>query len=274
MKTVIVPVDFSANAANAAVFAGELASFYGADLWLYYAYELPVAVGDFAYPVFDVKEMQQAAEHDMEVFKTSLESKFKTPVKINSRSELNVLQDGLAALCDSLKPDLVVMGLSGKNALTRLVVGSNTIKAIYELKYPVLVIPPKATFIPVRRIGFACDYRQVEQNAPLALLKKMVHDFNAELHVLNVDYHNRNFSPDMLHESFVLGDLIRDLKPEYHNIESEDITEGINWFAARAKLDMIIVIPKKHQLIQRMFNRSHTRDLIFHTHTPVLCMHQ
>lgn len=274
MKTVIVPVDFSPTSANAAEFAIHLAAFYNAQLWLYNAFELPAAIGDISYPVFDMEEMQHAAEQDMETFKENLKAKTGIPINIQFRIEMNVLLDGLTQLCDELKPDLVIMGLSGKSSLTRLVVGSNTIRAVYSLKYPVLVVPPKGTFMPVRKIGFACDYNNVKENAPLDILNKIVKDFNAELHVVNVDYRNRNFTPDMLEESFILGNELKSTKPEYHNIESEDVTEGINWFAEKAKLDMIVVVPKKHDLVQRIFKRSHTRDLVFHTHTPVLCMHQ
>lgn len=274
MKTIIVPVDFSSASANAAEFAGNFAAFYGAEIWLYHAYELPVAIGEFAYPVFSVTEMQKAADHELEVFKENICSKLRTPVKINIRAEMNILQDGVEELCSELKPDLVVMGLSGKNTLTRLIVGSNTIRAIYQLKYPVLIVPPQAEFIPIRKIGFACDYQQVVQNTPIDLLKKITRDFHAELHVLNVDFHDRNFEPGMLHESFLLNELLGDIKAEYHNIESEDLTEGINWFAKKANLDWITVVPKKHQFVQRMFSRSHTKDLLFHTNTPVLCIHQ
>lgn len=274
METVIVPVDFSDNAANAAEYAGKLAAFYGAELWIYHAYELPAAVGDIGYPVFDMDEMQQAAEYDMQIFKENISSRVGVPVKINVKSDMNILKDGLEGFCDELKPDLVVMGLSGNSTLTRLIVGSNTIRTIYELKYPVLVVPPKAVFTPVRKIGFACDYKEIMQNTPLDLLKKIVHDFNADLFILNVDYQNRNFVPAMLEESFTLGKLLKDIQPQYHNIQSEDVTSGINWFAEKAGLEMIVVVPRKHHLVHRMFMRSHTRDLIFHTHTPVLCMHQ
>jgi hypothetical protein len=41
MKRIVVPVDFSATASNSADFAANLASFYGAELWLYHAYEIP-----------------------------------------------------------------------------------------------------------------------------------------------------------------------------------------------------------------------------------------
>ncbi|MFT3682474.1 MAG: universal stress protein [Ferruginibacter sp.] len=274
MKTVIVPVDFSANSANAALFAGGLATFYGASLCLYHVYELPAAIGDFSYPVFDAAEMQAAAEHDMDLFRQQVEGQLNATLKISTRTELNTLQEGLEALCKETKAELVVMGLSGRGTLTRLIVGSNTIRTIYNLTCPVLVVPPGAAFSPVQKIGFACDYKEIVKNTPLDLLKQVVKDFNAELHVLNVDYHNRNFSPEMIQESFDIGEILKDIKPEYHNIDSEDVTEGINWLADRRKLDIIVVVPKKHQLVQRIFQRSHTKDLLFHTHIPVLCMHQ
>jgi len=274
MKSIIVPVDFSPAASNAALFAAELAAFYGAEIWLYHTYETPVAIGEFAYPLFDTNELQKAADNELELLKEKTLSKVRTAVNIHTKAEMSLLQDGLTELCDALQPDLVVMGISGKGALTQLLIGSNTIKAVHYLKYPVLVVPPKGTFIPVRKIGFACDYREIATTTPIQLLKKILADFNAELHILNIDFQNQYFSPDEVHESFVLKELVDDIKPEYHSIESEDVTEGINQFADKARLDWIVVIPKKHLLVQKMFSRSHTRHLLFHTHLPVLCIHQ
>jgi nucleotide-binding universal stress UspA family protein len=274
MKNIIVPVDFSPAASNAAMFAGELAAFYGAEIWLYHAYETPVAISEFAYPLFDANELQKAAENELQLLKDKILGSVRTKITITTKAEMNLLQDGLTELCNELKPDLVVMGISGKGALTQLLIGSNIIKAIHYLTYPVLVVPAKATFIPVRKIGFACDYREISTTAPVPLLKKIVADFNAELHILNIDFQNKNFTADEVHESFILKELADDIRPEYHSIESEDVTEGINWFADKAKLDWIVVIPKKHPLVQKIFSRSHTRHLLFHTHMPILCIHQ
>jgi nucleotide-binding universal stress UspA family protein len=274
MKTIIVPVDFSTTSANAAVFACKIAAFYGADIWLYHTYELPVALGEFAYPVFDMAEMQKAADGELAIFKGNILQQVESPITIHTLAEMNTLQDGLNELCENKKPDLVVMGISGKNALTQLLVGSNTIRAIHTIKYPVLVIPPLAAFTPIRKIGFACDFEKIQQNTPIPLLKKIVIDFNADLHVLNVDFNNTNFNEDTLNERFALNEMMGDIKPAYHNIESEDITEGINWFANKEKLDIIVVIPKKHTLVQKMFIRGHTKDLLYHTHLPILSIHQ
>ena len=273
MKKIIVPVDFSVNAANAAEFAGNLAIFYGGEILLYNAYQMPVPVGEISYPLYDVPEMQQASEHELEMLKTDLAAKLRSKITINIKAELAQLSEGLADLCDSEKPDLVVIGLSGKNALTKLIVGSNTIHIAHHLKYPVLVIPPKASFTPVRQIGFACDYKQIEETLPVEILKKIVADFNAQLYVINVDFNDKNFTPEMVHENFAIRDLFEDNHPKFESIESENVTEGLNRFAEKNGLDWIVVIPKKHTILQKIFNRSHSTDFLFHTHLPVLCLH-
>ena len=273
MKNIIVPVDFSSTASNAAEFAGNLAAFYGAEIWLYHAYQIPIALSEFAYPVLDVAEMQKAAEHELEVLRENTLSKLRTPVEMHIRAEMNVVQAGLNSLCDEVKPDLVLMGLSGKNTLARLIVGSNTIRAINDLRYPLLIIPPKAEFIPVRKIGFACDYKEVGDNTPVQLLKKLVTDFHADLHVLNIDHHHRTNGVS-LEESAKMDELLKGVKAEYHSVEARDVTEGINWFIDKEKLDWVMMIPKKHRLLDKIFLRSHTKELVFHTHTPVLCIHE
>jgi nucleotide-binding universal stress UspA family protein len=273
MKTIIVPVDFSAAAANAAEYAGNLALFYGADIWLYHAYEAPIALSEFAYPVFDVNEMQKAAEYELEKMQEHIQHKLRSPVTIHLHAEMSVFEIGLKAFTADKKADLVVMGLSGKSSLTRLIVGSNTIKAVYTLDCPLLVVPPKALFEPVYRLGFACDYQKIEHKHPLDLLKKVVHDFKSELHILNIDF-NQQFTPDMVNQSMLIFDYLVDEKPIYHNIEANDIISGVNKFAEKTSVNWIAVMPRKSSLIGQLFNRSHTQELLFHASLPVLCIHE
>ena len=274
MKSIIVPVDFSSTATNAAIFAGNLAAFYGAELLLYHTFEISLPIGEFIQPVHDVGEMQKAADHEMLVFKETIRQQLKSPIHIYTTTEMNSLQDGLEIFCAAKKPDLVVMGISGNSTFKQILVGSNTIRAIHELKFPILVIPPKASFIPIRKVGFACNFAHSKDNTPVSMLKKIVQDFNADLHIMNVDFHNEHSTGEMLDERFELNEMMGDTKPAYHNIESADITEGVNWFAEKEGLDLVVVIPKKHTALQKMFHRSHSKDLLYHTHLPVLCMHQ
>jgi hypothetical protein len=71
-----------------------------------------------------------------------------------------------------------------------------------------------------------------------------------------------------------MAELLKDFKPYYQTIVSADVTHGINWFVEKEKLDMVVVIPKKHRLTEKLFSRSQTRELVYHTHVPVLCIHE
>lgn len=272
MNKIIAPVDFSATAENAAFFAAELAAFYHADLHLYHAYGTYTPVSEYAW-VVTTDEMQEAAAFEMEKFKENLESKVSVPPRIITKVENVFLQAGLSGYCDEQQPDLVVMGLSGKNAFTRLVVGSNTIYAIQHLTYPVLVVPPKARFAPVRKLGFACDYDAVIATTPVGPIRKLVKDFNAALHILNVEA-GVVVSDEKMDEGEHLKELFRDCSPDYHTIISQDITAGINYFADTIKADWLVVIPKKHNLMDKLFKRSQTSYLLHHTTMPVLCIHE
>ncbi len=274
MKKLIVPVDFSSTSVNAVEFAGNLAIFYGAEIWLYHAYEMPAGIGEVAWPLFTVKELQAAADHELEVLKETVQQTLRSKVTFHTKAEMISFAAGLADFCETVKPDMVVMGLSGKDALAKLIVGSNTIKVIHGLKYPVLVIPPKATFTPVVKIGFACDYRNIEEKTPVTLLKKIVKDFDADLHILNVDHDDKHVDSEVMDGSIVAKELFKDINPVYDSIESESVTEGLNKYADEKGLDWIVVIPKKHTVLQKLFNRSHSKDLLYHTHLPVLCVHQ
>lgn len=273
MQKIIVPIDFSTTSQNAAQFAANLAIFYGSEIWLYHSYQLPVAIGEFTHSLFDLPEMQKAVIHEMETFREEMLKDLRGPVHVHVKAEASKLREGLATFCDEIQPDLVVIGLSGSDALAKLVVGSNTIRIIHELKYPILVVPPKAVFSPVLRIGFACDYMHLEETVPVALLKKIVSDFNASLYILNVDFQDRHFTDETMNESFSIKQMFKDINPEYESIEAENVTAGINQFAQKVDLDWIVVIPKKHTVLQKMFNRSHTSDLLYHTSVPMLCMH-
>lgn len=274
MQKILIPVDFSETAANAAEFAGNLAIFYNAQIYLYHSYEIPVGIAEYPFPILNVNEMQEAADNELNLFKETLLKKLRSKVEIHTKTDMNVFILGLEELCAEVKPDLVIMGLSGSGALTRLIVGSNTIKAVHELKCPVLVIPPKASFRPVLKIGFACDYKQVQETTPLSMLLTILKDFNASLYIVNVDFEDRDFTVEKMEESFAVRRLFEDIKPLYKSIEAENVTDGINKFTENEELDWIAVIPKKHTLVQKIFNRSHSTDLLFHTSVPILCIHQ
>jgi nucleotide-binding universal stress UspA family protein len=51
------------------------------------------------------------------------------------------------------------------------------------------------------------------------------------------------------------------------------VEEGINEFAEKNNIDLLITIPKKHGLFDNLFKHSSTKELITQSHVPVMCVH-
>ena len=274
MKTIIVPTDFSAISNNAMEYAVDLAKATGCSLLLFHAYQVPVSMTDVPIVLLSVEDLQKANEGKMDETKRSLQERTGDSIKIYAETKLGDTVDELEEICTKVKPFAVVMGTKGATGMERVLFGSTTLTTIRHLSWPVIVVPPGKKYSTIKKIGFACDFREVVNTTPTHFIKDFVKVFNAELHVLNVDHKNSHFKPDTPQESILLHTLLEDLNPKYDFIDEANIEVGIEKFAEKNDLDLIITIPKKHKLLEGLFRKSHTRDLIFHSHLPIMCVHE
>jgi len=45
-------------------------------------------------------------------------------------------------------------------------------------------------------------------------------------------------------------------------------------FEEKNKIDLLIVLPRRHNLLGSIFHKSHTKQLVLHSHVPVMALHQ
>ena len=274
MKTIIVPTDFSEISNNAIEYAIDLAKATGGSILLFHAYQVPVSMTDVPIVLLSVEDLQKANENKMDEVKRSVQEKTGDAIKVYGETKLGDTVDELEEVCNKVKPFAVVMGTKGATGMERVLFGSTTLTTIRHLSWPVIVVPPGKKYSTIKKIGFACDFREVVNTTPTHFIKDFVKEFGAELHVLNVDYKNSHFKPDTPQESVLLHTMLEDLNPKYDFIEEANIEVGIEKFAEKNDLDLIITIPKKHKLLDGLFRKSHTKDLIFHSHLPIMCVHE
>ena len=275
MKRIVVPTDFSASATSAMNYAVEMAKDIGAAVHLYHVYQVPVAVSDVPVVIVSVEELKKNAEEQLGYLKKGLEHiTSDKPVTVTTEATMGNTVDELEELCKRMHPFMVVMGSRGSTGMERILFGSTTLTAIKHLTCPVIVVPPGSNYKGIKKVGFACDFRKVIETTPTHYIEELVKLFGASLHVLNVDYDNKHFKPETPEESLYLHTLLKDLEPQYHFIQEKDIEDGINKFAEENNLDLVITIPKKHKLLDGLFRKSSTRQLVFESHIPVLCIHE
>lgn len=275
MKTIIIPTDFSPVAANAVNYGVDMALAINASVLLFHVYNIPIAYGDVPVALLSVDDMKKAAEENIERLKKDLEHLTSGKLKIYTETRMGNVIDELEDLCAKIQPFAVVMGTTGTSAVERTLFGSNTLTAIKHLTWPVICVPRGKEYGKgIQKIGLACDFREVVETTPVSEIKEFVKEFHAQLFVLNVDNENKQLRPDKPEQSALLHTVLEEVNPEYHFITHKDIEDGINQFAEKNNLDLVIAIPKKHKLLEGLFKKSSTRQLVFESHVPVMCVHE
>jgi nucleotide-binding universal stress UspA family protein len=275
MKTIIIPTDFSPVATNAMNYGIDMAKAIHASVLLYHVYQVPVSISDTPVLLLSVDDLKKNAEEKITALKAQAEHIVSGSIKIYAETQLGNVADEVENLCKRINPFAVVMGTKGHSGIEKVVFGSNTISVVKHLTWPVICIPPGKEYgNGIKKIGFACDFKNVVETTPAHFIKSFVNEFNAELHVLNVDHQNKHFTTEVPQQSALLHTMLEDVKPQYHFIDNKDIEDGINDFAEHNNLDLIITIPKKHKLLEGLFRPSSVKQLVFHSHVPVMCVHE
>jgi nucleotide-binding universal stress UspA family protein len=274
MKTLVVPVDFSTTSANAANYALDFAKAINGTITLVHVCQVPVPFSEVSAPPYTLTELIKDAEERIREAKEALLRK-SGEMKIYTEVLEGDIMTEINNCCKLLEPFAIVMGASGSGAMERLMFGSNTLSAARHLSWPLIIVPKDARFSTISKIGLACDLLNVTQSLHVAEIKKMVHEFNAQLHVLHVVPEKQGMPGDEeIEESEWLKEMLEDVKPVFHFMNSSNIDEAINEFSTANQLDLLIVIPKKHGLIDWLISKSHTKQLILHTHVPVMSIHE
>jgi nucleotide-binding universal stress UspA family protein len=115
----------------------------------------------------------------------------------------------------------------------------------------------------------------VIHTVPLDKIKNIIKEFGASLQVLYVRPEDSNaFTNEKIFESGWLHMALEDLHPLYQYVSGENIEEKICEFAKENKVDLLIIVPKKHILLSKIFVHSNSKGVVLHTHVPVMAIHK
>jgi nucleotide-binding universal stress UspA family protein len=272
MKTILAATDFSATATNAAEYATDMAIALHADVMLLHTFQVPVSYNEFPTPV-SVTDIQADAERLMNELKDQLSRKTGNKLTIHTEVRMGVFFEELKAVCEKISPYAVVMGSQGTTAAERFLFGGHAVNAMKHLMWPLITVPPGIQFSGIKKIGLACDFDHVVETTPVHEIKTLVNDFSAELHIINTGT-QKKFDPDIVFESGLLQEMLGSIQPNYHFITTSETDEGIIQFAEGNDIDLLIVLPKRHSLLEKLMLKSSTKQLVLHSHVPVMALHQ
>lgn len=272
MKTIVVPTDFSPIADNAVRYGLDMARAMNTSLVLVNVYQLPISFSEVPLVTISIDEIKKISQEKLKELKGELE-RIDGKTKIYTENRLGDVAEEIGKIKEELHPLAIVMGTRGVSGVGRFFLGSNTMDVISKVDVPVFVIPPGVRFTAFKKIALATDLNNVIENTPVAPIREWVNFFNADLHVVNVDYERRHFTSYTPEESLHLDTLLSDMRPVYDFVENKDTDEGILDYVEKKNMDLLIMIPKKQGVLEKILEKSTTRELIHQAQLPLMCLH-
>ncbi|MBL7883956.1 MAG: universal stress protein [Bacteroidia bacterium] len=270
MKNILVPIDFSEPSKSAALYAVALSETMNAQLTFFHVFHIPMITAEAAVVMPNYEDLEETSRTAMYHFVSEL--KIKSPVE--QLVAPGFLIDELKEVVTKKKIDLVVMGINGVGKLAEILIGSNTTIAIHNLDCPILVIPEKVIYKPITNIAFACDFMKVQNSLAINYIKSVANTLNASVHILNIVSSEERPSSEKAIAGINLESIFQNINHTIYFPESDDITFAINQFVDSHAIDLLIMIPRKQSLLGSLFHRSNTKKMAFHTHVPLLTIHE
>ena len=278
MKTILIPTDFSENAAHAAEYGYQFAKQIKSNVILCNAFVVPVEMPQAAmvtWPMYEYDEIIQSCADDVKALKEKLEKAdldgFRPAVKCIN--EAGALQDVVSELVNKHDIGLIVMGTHGGSGLSGFILGNHSRRMIDNTTKPLLLIPPDVKGLSVRKIAFATDLEHIAQDLDaifeLITYAKML---NAEILLTYIDhekYHTADFKKHM-------DELLTNLSNKagyaliyYRLVKSRSTDSGLDWLCEHGQIDMLAMVHRPHNFLDALINGSHTQRMAGHITKPL-----
>lgn len=166
---------------------------------------------------------------------------------------------------------LIVMSTKGAVGIGELF-GTKTAKIIKSVDIPVMVVPKDATLMPINKVGLACDYSEETSPKKLDLLTKLAEALKFELDLITLNRDEKTMTVREKDNRESLEKSLENVSHTFHFVTSGNVEWGLIKYARSNDLNMITVIPKSYNFIERIFHESLTQDMAFHSPLPVLVL--
>lgn len=271
MVTIIIATDFSKASHKASKYGIELASAIGADIVLLHVYSLPVTLPEPLFPVSAV-ELKNAAESLLLNEVTELRKSSLQPIEIIA--EEGGQTEVILATAAKYKSPLIICGLKSDNKGIKKIIGTTPMDLLKNSEIPLLLVPEQFEYKPIERIAFATDIELTTDMRSLDLLENIGEQLHSKMYIVRIVKENMSVVGELTFRSSRLLDKFKNLEPEYVFPKSSDVTTGLQNFSTEYKIDLLAMISKKHSFADRLFIKSESKSEIYHTHIPLLLLHE
>lgn len=266
MRRILIPTDFSENAEIAISYASSL--FAGEDVLFILLHIDKLITKEHCEPAHldSLKSINQQLKE--------AETLFTDPKhNLHSIACTGSFIEIIRKIIKKKQIDMIVMGTKGINSKKRMPIGTNTQNVITKIKCPVLVIPGKTSYHPIKDVVFPTDFYINFSNQTLAPLTHILQQYKSVLHVVYRGTYARSLSRTQLINKEFLENIHSDINIQFHKIDSNILKEELEKYIATQNTQLIAMPAKNLNFIQQLLSKpsAHTDSII--RKTPFLFLH-
>jgi nucleotide-binding universal stress UspA family protein len=167
----------------------------------------------------------------------------------------------------------MVMGTNGASGVKGALFGSNALAAIKNTKCPVLAIPPDASFHGLENVTIVTDLQPFETSAPANVINAFAKEFSAHSHFVTVGTPKQEQAQLFAEVTSANDEQFAAIPHQYDLVTNVNVVDGIRDYLKNEPSDLLVIVPRKHNLIEKLFRTSVSRQLILQSETPLLVIH-
>jgi len=278
MKKILVPTDFSPNAARAIDYAVQIAKLNQATIYVIHACDNldTLNMENVQLRREYNKKITDKAFDNLEMIRRSIEETEQVLVNIQLYS--GPVNDTILLAAQEHNADLVIMGTLGISGIKEAIFGSKTAAVISNTTVPVLAIPLEYDWSPPSKFLLAINHFD-EVSDILYPVFDLAKTFKAEVRLTVFTDEDNIVSSNYLTDAREIKFAEDKLRKKYSNLvinaghlTGRHFEESINEFIESNQIDLLAMMTHKRSFIGSIFNRSITRKMSYHSKVPILAI--
>lgn len=279
MKNILIPTDFSDNAWNALVYG---ISFFKKTHCTFHIVHVNAintnASGEAAMYVSpeilestilaESREQLKDLSHRIEQLPLNVKHEF------HFKAIYGFLTDQLKDLVKKKNIDLIIMGTKGASGLKSVSIGSNTGNVITKVPCTLMAVPEDATYEKIEEIGFPSDLNLAYDVRILDTIKDIILLKKSALRLLYVSSKGEELNANQIKIKNLLLDYYKETECTFHEVTGKHIDESVQCFTESRNLDMLIMVAKNLNFLERILFRPTVEKISYHTKVPFLVIHE
>ena len=274
-RTILLPTDFSDSSRNAIEYGLKLYAGRGYHFILFNSIDPGTASGtgmmmNLSKIVID--DSKAGLEKDIEWIKEKGLDKGCTVEAVHMTGHFSQC---IRSIVKNKNVYSIILGTTGASGLKEFFVGSNAAEIIQDSPVPVLTVPFNAVYKSVKSVVFATDLNKLYNIGMLDFLKNLLIKQSATLSIFHVEKSMSKVKLDDRNaQKKVLMDYFKDVDVEYETLVNEDTVEGVNEYIKKHKqVDILVMVPRKKNFFEKIFTKSVAKKVAYHSHVPMLTLH-